>query len=248
MAKKAKKEVEYAVTEDGVEYVVGSDEPEVEVEPEVEDTRSLDDLLGEIGELNLTAVDTETPEGILSFQEQVARLQALTKALKKAGPKVKRAAKTKVTAELSEGDLQQLEALRSYLVSAEESFEETKLHIAELKRDIKAITGTSITSVERGPRGIGALAKNLILEGKTNEEIMAEVVAMYPTNATNINCINWYRNQLKHYPDTFGVKPKAAKQADMDSEGGDGEGDTVTVDTDAVHYSTENEDGTAYTA
>jgi hypothetical protein len=216
--------------------------------PEEPET-SLDDLLGEINSLNFAEVDTSSPEGILSFQEQIAKLAALTKAVKKAAPKAKAAKAAKAPVELTEEQQEELAVLQSELVEAEGTFEDAKNRIVELKKDIRALTGITIASVDRGPRGIGKLAKNLILEGKTNEEIMAEIASVYPVNSTNVNCLNWYRNQLKHYPDTFGVKPKAAKvekEVDMDDEGGDGEFDTVTVDSDAVHYATENEDGTPY--
>ena len=91
-----------------------------------------------------------------------------------------------------------------------------KEELAVIAKERKELTGKS--AVIRGPRGVGASVKEWIKEGKTNPEILELVKEHFPQNVTNTNCINWYRNALKLYPDTNGVKPRAPKVVEEVSE------------------------------
>lgn len=73
--------------------------------------------------------------------------------------------------------------------------------------DVAEINGGSISDVLRdavtaylfdGPwSGIGGVAKKSILSGKTNDEALADVLAAFPTAATSMRSISWYRAQLR---------------------------------------------------
>ena len=45
--------------------------------------------------------------------------------------------------------------------------------------------------------GIGTLARELILSGKSNIEVLEVVKKKYPESAANAGTIGWYRNDLK---------------------------------------------------
>ena len=65
------------------------------------------------------------------------------------------------------------------------------------------------SSGKRGPtQGIGAFCKALIVEGKTNAEILAAVATNFPTAKTTANCVAYYRAKLI----------KAAKEAEAAAE------------------------------
>jgi hypothetical protein len=78
-------------------------------------------------------------------------------------------------------------------------------NLSQLKAQLKELTGKS-TSTNRGPVGVGAFIKELIKKGLTNAEISDRIITEWPENNTNTNCINWYRNALKAWPD--GKRPK----------------------------------------
>ncbi len=46
--------------------------------------------------------------------------------------------------------------------------------------------------------GVGDLAKDLIRNGKTNEEVLATVKEKFPEAKTSMASINWYRNKLRN--------------------------------------------------
>lgn len=48
----------------------------------------------------------------------------------------------------------------------------------------------------RGP-GIGAFCMDLIVKGKTNEEVLGAVKAKFPNASTSASSVAWYRNKLK---------------------------------------------------
>ena len=53
------------------------------------------------------------------------------------------------------------------------------------------------SSGKRGPtQGIGAYAKEQILAGKTNPEILAEIAERFPSAKTTSGCIAYYRTAL----------------------------------------------------
>lgn len=54
------------------------------------------------------------------------------------------------------------------------------------------------SSGRRGPtQGVGAFAKEQILAGKTNAEVLELVKAQFPTAKTTTSCIAYYRTALK---------------------------------------------------
>jgi hypothetical protein len=80
----------------------------------------------------------------------------------------------------------------------------------------------SEVEVEKKPRGkgIGALAMELILAGKTTQEVIAEVVAQIPDAHPTTATISWYKNKLRQEgklakPER---KPKAEKKAKIAAE------------------------------
>jgi hypothetical protein len=46
-------------------------------------------------------------------------------------------------------------------------------------------------------QGIGKLIKDLVGQGKTNDEIMVAVKETFPSASTNKACISWYRSDMK---------------------------------------------------
>lgn len=71
------------------------------------------------------------------------------------------------------------------------------------------------SSGKRGPnQGIGAYAKERILAGKTNTEIIEEIRANFPEAKTTPSCIAYYRTALKKgptRPDPAQLRAKAAE-------------------------------------
>lgn len=54
---------------------------------------------------------------------------------------------------------------------------------------------------KRGPtQGVGAFCKELIAEGKTNQEILEAVAEQFPTAKTSKNCVAYYRAKMKVAP------------------------------------------------
>lgn len=45
--------------------------------------------------------------------------------------------------------------------------------------------------------GVGDVAKGLIRDGKTNEEVLAAIKEQFPDAKTSMASINWYRNKLR---------------------------------------------------
>lgn len=84
--------------------------------------------------------------------------------------------------------------------------------LTEAKAKLKELRPSSGAVGRRGPVGVGAFIKSLIPEGLTNDEIMERVATEFPANHTNSNCINWYRNALKNWPD--GKRPAKAKASE----------------------------------
>ncbi len=57
-------------------------------------------------------------------------------------------------------------------------------------------TDTAVEPKVKTP-GVGDLAKDLIREGKTNEDVLAAVKEAFPEAKTSMASINWYRNKLR---------------------------------------------------
>jgi len=54
------------------------------------------------------------------------------------------------------------------------------------------------SSGKRGPnQGIGAFAKEQIVQGKTNQEVLNMINEQFPTARTSMSCIAYYRNAIK---------------------------------------------------
>lgn len=68
--------------------------------------------------------------------------------------------------------------------------------------------------------GVGDVAKGLIRDGKTNEEVLAAIKEQFPDAKTSMASINWYRNKLRgdgeNVPTARELKAdaKAAKEAE----------------------------------
>ena len=70
------------------------------------------------------------------------------------------------------------------------------------------------SSGKRGPtQGVGAFCKGLIVEGKTNAEILAEVAKQFPTAKTTANCVAYYRAKLAKAGKETPADPAAALAA-----------------------------------
>lgn len=53
-------------------------------------------------------------------------------------------------------------------------------------------------SKKKEPRkGVGSVAREAILAGKSNEEALAAVQKAFPDRKTSMASINWYRQQLR---------------------------------------------------
>ena len=57
--------------------------------------------------------------------------------------------------------------------------------------------GKEQTEGKQPKRGVGAVATEAILAGKTNEEALEVVKAEFPDAKTSVASINWYRNKLR---------------------------------------------------
>ena len=139
------------------------------------------------------------------------REEAMNLIDEEAAPAKKPRAKKAKVAEV-ELSAEEVEAIAAAKLESEAKVAEIKLEIdaisvslSQLKAQLKELTGKS-TSTNRGPVGVGAFIKELIKEGFTNAEISDRIVTEWPENNTNTNCINWYRNALKAWPD--GKRPK----------------------------------------
>ena len=67
-----------------------------------------------------------------------------------------------------------------------------KKGIAKAKKEPKAKKEAKV----KGP-SVGSIARAAILEGKTNEQVIAEVKKQLPTRTPTNASINWYRSELR---------------------------------------------------
>jgi len=65
-----------------------------------------------------------------------------------------------------------------------------------LKGLIKATTPVPEKVAKVRGSGIGSFAKGLLVEGKTNAEVLAAVLAQFPNAATTSGCIAYYKTKL----------------------------------------------------
>jgi hypothetical protein len=90
---------------------------------------------------------------------------------------------------------------------------ELEAQLKAAKTELKELVPRTLSNSARGPVGVGAYIKSLLIGSPTitNEEILKLVAEEFPNNFTNVNCINWYRNAIKKWPD--GKRPSKAKEA-----------------------------------
>jgi len=163
-----------------------------------------------------------TPQEILAAAKAEAEAiiaEARTKAVTEKKTRAPRGPKTEpviLTAEQIEAAAEEKAANELRLNELREELATITTRADEIKAEIKGLSGKTV--VARGPTGVGAFIKDLIKEGLTNDEIMARVAEEWPENRTNINCINWYRNALKNWPD--GKRPAKAKPAEATEDQG----------------------------
>lgn len=78
----------------------------------------------------------------------------------------------------------------------------------QLRTEYRRLTGDT-GPLLRGPvSGVGAIIKDLIRQGKNNDEILAYIREAYPKNHTSVANVRWYRWSLQTWPETNGVRPK----------------------------------------
>lgn len=55
------------------------------------------------------------------------------------------------------------------------------------------------TAAPRAPHGtgIGKLMQDLLLKGKTNEQVLSAVKGKFPKAKTNLACVSWMRTKLR---------------------------------------------------
>lgn len=119
----------------------------------------------------------------------------------------------KVVEQLSE---EELAARQVAIDEAQAEVDRLTGELTDAKVKLRELKPGSGAVGRRGPVGVGAFIKSLIPEGLTNDEIMERVTVEFPDNHTNSNCINWYRNALKNWPD--GKRPSKAKEEASEEE------------------------------
>ncbi len=66
-----------------------------------------------------------------------------------------------------------------------------------MSEDTTNTAGESTETKEPKGPGVGDVAKTLIREGKTNEEVLAAIKEQFPDAKTSMASVNWYRNKLR---------------------------------------------------
>ena len=106
--------------------------------------------------------------------------------------------------------------------------------VKSLQEQLREVRGHAASN--RGPAGVGAFIKEKITEGLTNQEIIDEVAAKFPENFTNTNCVNWYRNALKNWPDGKRPAKKAKVAVEETAEASTEEASTEEASTEEAVY------------
>ena len=78
------------------------------------------------------------------------------------------------------------------VLALEDMAEETDTSVSDAARE--AIRSYLIDTVWKS---IGELAKEGLVGGKTNEEVLADVLKRYPDASTSLKSIAWYRSRLR---------------------------------------------------
>ena len=77
------------------------------------------------------------------------------------------------------------------------SLKAARAALVKLQTPAEAKTPTNTGSETRGPvQGIGVFAKDLIVQGFSNKEVLTAVLDNYPTTKTSVSCIAYYRSKL----------------------------------------------------
>lgn len=66
-------------------------------------------------------------------------------------------------------------------------------------------------------RGVGAVARDAIRRGMSNEEALAHVLAVLPDAKTTMQCINWYRCKMRRNGEKvmMNLELRAARDAEQ---------------------------------
>jgi membrane protein involved in colicin uptake len=75
-------------------------------------------------------------------------------------------------------------------------------------------TSSAVEAPKEKVPGVGDLAKELIRDGKTNEQVLEAVKAKFPEAKTSMASINWYRNKLR----TDGEQVPTARELKADGK------------------------------
>lgn len=75
------------------------------------------------------------------------------------------------------------------------------------------------SSGKRGPtQGVGKFCKELIVDGKTNTEILEAVAEQFPTAKTTANCVAYYRAKLAKEAAVPAAEEATAEEATAEEE------------------------------
>lgn len=91
------------------------------------------------------------------------------------------------------------ELVAKYNSMVPEDAAKTEVQLGSLikaRNAIKKLMGVSLTAPRSGRVGIGKFAKEQLLEGKTNAEVLEAVKAQFPEAHTTMGCVNYYRAAL----------------------------------------------------
>lgn len=129
----------------------------------------------------------------------LAKIEALQADVKK--PTAKQAKAKAASTAKAEKRLEGLADLKAKKASdaAKKSAKPAKAEKPALKAAAKPATKSAKASSDKQPRGqgIGAFCMDLIVKGKTNEEVLDAVKAKFPNASTSASSVAWYRNKLK---------------------------------------------------
>lgn len=106
-----------------------------------------------------------------------------------------------------------------------ESFKSLKAARAAVEKLTKPVkqkepkTPVDPEKLGRGPvQGVGAYAKQLLLEGLSNKDALAKTLEQFPNAKTTVACIAYYRNKLVAAGQLTSSRSAAAKPAEEETE------------------------------
>lgn len=160
-------------------------------------------LLAYHNELAAAAGKTELKAFKEGKAKLLAKIEALQADVKKPTAKQAEAKAASVAkAEKRLEGLADLKAKKAVDAAAKKSAPAAKPAKAEKpapKAAAKPAAKPAKTNGDKQPRGpgIGAFCMDLIVKGKTNEEVLGAVKAKFPNASTSASSVAWYRNKLK---------------------------------------------------